>query len=265
MESNSIALTANSYSRPQTIYGARREAPTARPIPAWGEALGTIQLASKSANGAPYTSLGRSPRYEHTKPRGLKARPIAISIPQIPLVKLNPIFLKKCAKFIFKIHSSMVLRLPINVINQLIQIRRPNRKRPVPALPCEPSQRRRLSFQPFRRGCLKLLYQVRDIRLARQSNRKMDVVGNATNPITFAVGIADNCRQIGVKIRAHNVIDHRRAIFRTENHMDKQIRERLCHRDEYRSGLQPSLAIGPDTWGFTPCWHSGAPSALQQP
>ena len=271
--------------KPQVPASRHRKAPAARSIPAWGEAPGTRKPASKSASGAPYTSLGRSPRYKPTgiekrqrralyqpgakpqvqarqAPRGLKARPIAISIPQIPLIELNPIFLEKRAKFLLKIHPSMMLHLPVDITNQSAQIRRPNRKCAVSSLPCKPRQSRRLSLHPFRRGGLKLLYQLRDIRLARQTNRKMNVIGNTTNPITFALGIANNRSQIGIKVRTHNVVDQFSPIFRTENYMNKQIRERLGHRDEYRSGFQPSLASGPNTWSYAPCWYSNAPSAL---
>ena len=278
MEPSSIVLTANTPNMPQGIAlrsvhadnvqresNTPRKAPKACPIPAWGEAPGTGQPTSKSAKGAPYTSLGRSPRYKHATIRRLKARPISTSIPKIPLIEFNPIFLEKCTKLILKIHLAMMLRLSIDITNQCAQIRRPNRKRPIPSLPREPSQSRRPSLHPSRRGSLKLLNQLCDTRLAGQPNRKMNVVGNTTDSITLASGIADNCRHIGVKVRTYNVVDRLRAIFRAENQVNKQIGERLGHRDEYRSGFQPSLTIGPSTWGYAPCWYSDAPSALQQP
>jgi hypothetical protein len=243
-------------------WGTSAKAPTARPIPAWGEAPGTSQTASKSANGATYTSLGQSPRYEHLTTPGLKARPIPTSIPQIPLIKLNPILSEKCAKFLFEIDPSMMVHLSIDISNQRTQIRRSNRKSPIPSLPCEPSQAGRLSLHPSGRRSLELLHQIRHTRLPRQANREMNVVRNAANPIALAFRIADNRSQIGIKVRTHDLVDQFRTIFRTENQMNEQIGERLGHRDEYRSGLQPSHSSNPGTWGCAPCWYSDAPSAL---
>jgi hypothetical protein len=42
-------------------------------------------------------------------------------------------------------------------------------------------------------------------------------------------------------------------------------RERQWHRQEYRSGLQPSPVTRNTSWGCAPCWYRPAPSALHQP
>jgi hypothetical protein len=42
-------------------------------------------------------------------------------------------------------------------------------------------------------------------------------------------------------------------------------RERLRHRVDYRSGLQPSFVSNRShTWGFAPGWYKTAPLALSQ-
>jgi hypothetical protein len=216
------------------------KAPTARPIPAWGAAPGTP--------------------WPH--PRGLKARPIEPSIPHIPLVPLDPILLQQRPKLILERMLPMMHLLRVDIPNQRLQIRRPDRKRTIPALPREPRQRRRLRLQPSRRRRFHLLHQLRHTHRPRQSNREMHVIRDAPNPIAFAPRIPHQRRQIQIKLRTHGLIQNRRAIFRAEDHMNQNKREGLRHRADYRSGLQPSSLILNNSWGCAPCWYSVAPSAL---
>ncbi|HEU5341534.1 hypothetical protein [Edaphobacter sp.] len=44
--------------------------------------------------------------------------------------------------------------------------------------------------------------------------------------------------------------------------MNQNKRERLRHPQNYKSGLQPSLIVDFNTWGFTPGWYKAAPLAL---
>src|SRR4051812_17305559 len=88
-------------------------APTAQSIPAWGKAPGMAELNRQ----------------------GLKARPIAVSIPQVAFVAFHTIFLEKRTELILKRHLSMMRFLPVNVTNQRLQIRRPDRERTISSLP----------------------------------------------------------------------------------------------------------------------------------
>jgi len=88
------------------------------------------------------------------------------------------------------------------------------------------------------------------------------MIGDATDPTTFAVRIAGDGRQICVQRGTHRFIEQRYSIFRAEDHMDEDKREGSWHRKNYRSGLQPSTSIETRTWGFAPCWYSVAPLAL---
>jgi hypothetical protein len=221
---------------------AKTKAPTARPIPAWGEAPGTPTR----------------------NPRGLKARPIEPSIPHIPLVPLHPILLQQRPKLILKRMLPVMHFLRINIPNQRLQICRPNRERTISSLPCELRQRRRLALDPPRRRRLHLLYQFRHGHCPRQPNRQMHMVGRTANAITFAPVIPHKSREIKIKFRSHSLIQNRRTILRAEDHMNQNKRERLWHRADYRSGLQPSGIPRKFSWGFAPCWYSIAPSALLQ-
>jgi len=90
----------------------------------------------------------------------------------------------------------------------------------------------------------------------------MNMVRNAANSIAFAIGIASDGGKISMQRGLHSIIKQRQTIFRAEDHMDKNERERSRHRKDYRSGLQPSYFCSERTRGFAPRWYSAAPLAL---
>ena len=215
-------------------------APTARTIPAWGAA----------------------PCVDTQNARGLKARPIEPSIPHIPLVAFDPIFLQERAKLLLKIMLPMMRLLALDVLDQGLQIRRPNRERAISSLPRELRQCGRLRLEPLGRGGFNIFHQLRNSRCARQSNRQMNVVGNAPHAITLALGVANYSGKISVERRANRLVKPRCAVLRAEDHMDEQKRERLWHRSDYRSGLQPSFRSAINFLGRCPRLVYPAPSAL---
>jgi len=215
-------------------------APTARPIPAWGE--------------APCTAAPQI--------RGLKARPIAPSIPHIPLVAFNSILLQERPKLLLKIALPVMRFLTLDVLDQGLQIRRPNRERAISSLPCELRQRGRLRLDPLGRGRFEVFHQLRNRRCARQSNRQMNVVGNASHAIAFTFGVANDSSKISIERRTYRSVELRRSILRAEDHMNEQKRERLWHRSDYRSGLQPSTRSAVRDLGLRPRLVYPAPSAL---
>ncbi len=217
-------------------------APTARTIPAWGAA----------------------PCVDTQNARGLKARPIEPSIPHIPLVAFDPIFLQERAKLLLKIMLPMMRLLALDVLDQCLQVRRPNRERAISSLPRELRQRGRLRLDPLGRGGFEIFHQLRNRRCARQSNRQMNMVGNATNPKAFTLGTANDGGKISIERRTHGSIELRHSVLRAEDHMDEQKRERLWHRSDYRSGLQPSFRSAISFLGLRPRLVYPAPSALIQ-
>lgn len=217
---------------------AQRSAPTAHPIPAWGEA----------------------PCPEVRNAQGLKAR--LISVPQISFIAFHSVFLEKCTEFILKRLLAVMYLLGIDVVDQRTQVRWPYRERAVTSLPRELRQIRRLGLKPFRRRGLQQFHQVSDVCRSRQTNRDVNMVRNSPDTIAFTFGIAGDCSKICVKRRTHGSIENRVSIFRTEDHMDQNKRERLGHRVNYRSGFQPSYSTDNVTWGVAPCWYGTAPMAL---
>lgn len=107
-----------------------------------------------------------------------------------------------------------------------------------------------------------MFHQIRKVCRSRQTQSEMDMVRNSANTETFAFGITGNRGEICVKGRTHFRINERPAIFCAENQMNQNKGERLGHRQNYKSGLQPSHIMGHDTWGFTPGWYKAAPLAL---
>lgn len=219
---------------------ATEQGPKARSIPAWGGA----------------------PGIDRAETLGLKARPIDRSIPHIPFVVFNSVLLQKCTEFILKRLFTMVRLLRIDVLGQGVQIRRPNGKCAIPSLPCELRQTRRLRFEPFRGRRFELFNQLSHAYGARQSNGEMNMVRNSTNPKALAFGVASDRGEIGMKVRSNFRVEERPAIFRAENQMNQNKSERLGHRQDYKSGLQPSVSGRHFTWGFTPGWYKAAPLAL---
>ena len=216
------------------------KAPKARLIPAWGEAPGMA-----------------TPNFQ-----GLKARPISPSVPHIPLIKFDPVFLQKRAKFILKRQLPVMRLLRIDVTNQRIQIHRPNGERPIASLPSELRQSRRLRLEPFGRRRFQLFHQLRHAQRARKTNGKVNVVRNTPHAKAFAFSITGNRGEVGMKRGTHRIIKNGSAIFGAKDHMDKEKRKRLGHRQNYKSGLQPSRMSGNGTWGYAPGWYSVAPLAL---
>src|SRR5260370_20185958 len=224
-------------------HGVAGNAPTAQPIPAWGN--------------APYAV---APDIQ-----GLKARPISPSIPQIPFIEFNSIFVQKCAKFFLKRLLAVIELLRVDITAQRIQSRRPDGERAIASLPRELRQIGRLGLEPFGRGGFELFHQFRYVRRAGQTNGEMNVVRNTPYAIAFAFGVACDGGKIGVERGTHRSVKDRRAIFCAEDHMDQEKREGLWHREDYRSGFQPSFATDTGTWGFAPCWYKTAPTALNSP
>jgi hypothetical protein len=216
------------------------KAPTARPIPAWGV--------------APCTTTHRV--------RGLKARPIKYSIPQIPFVAFDSIFFKERTKLILKRMLLVMRLLRRDVLDQRLQICRAHRKSPISSLPSELRQSRRLRFEPLRRRSLQLRNQLCDIRGARQSNGKMHMVRDASHAIALASGVPRDNGKVRIQLRTNGITQQWPAFLRTEDDMHQDERERQGHRRNYRSGLQPSDVTRNTTWGFAPCWYIVAPSAL---
>jgi len=152
--------------------------------------------------------------------------------------------------------------LSSDVLDQRAHIRGSDGERGVSSLPSELFQTRRLGLNPLGRGRFELLHQLRHAQRARKTNGKVNVVRNTPHAKAFAFSITGNRGEVGMKRGTHRIIKNGSAIFGAKDHMDKEKRKRLGHRQNYKSGLQPSRMSGNGTWGFAPGWYKAAPLAL---
>jgi len=70
------------------------------------------------------------------------------------------------------------------------------------------------------------------------------MVGDAPDAIAFAVGVAGYGRKVGVEVIPHRKIEERLTIPSAKDDVDEEERKRLWHREDFRSGLQPSWCRG---------------------
>ena len=96
---------------------------------------------------------------------------------------------------------------------QRLQIRRPDTKGTVAALPCEGRQCGRLGFEPFGRLGFQFLHQFRRRERAREPDGEMHMIGNTAYAVTCATGIAWHGGQIGVERGTNGRIEDRSAVF----------------------------------------------------
>jgi hypothetical protein len=168
------------------------------------------------------------------------ATSIPHSIPQIPLLTLNPITLQKRPQLLLKSLLRMVRLLRIDIPNQPLQISRPNGKRAISALPRKLRQLRRLPLQPLGRRRLHLRHEPRNIGLTIQPDRQMNMVGHPADAKTLTAILTDNRRQISKERRTYILVQHHHPILRAEHHMHEQKTQRSRHSAEYTSHLSLS-------------------------
>ena len=166
--------------------------------------------------------MGRSPRYSGPRRRGLKARPIHISIPQIPFIESHSIFLQKCTQLILKRLLPVMHLLTIDVVRSAL---------PKSAAPTEnaPYPRCHANFDRSGDWVLSHLDEEDlscstisdDILCARQANCKMNVVRDPAYAKAFAFGVAGNGGKVRVECRANGRTEKAGTVFCAEDHMDQ--------------------------------------------
>jgi hypothetical protein len=170
------------------------------------------------------------------------------------------ILLEKRSHLFLKIPLAVMRLLSFDVLNQRTGIRRAHGKRPISPLPREPIHTLRL--HPLGRAGLQLLQQLRQALRRMQPHGQMNMVGYAANPEAIALFIAHNGRQIRMQRQSHTLVQQRPAILRAKHNVNQHKTQRLGHKANYKSGLQPSHVVCPLAWDFTPGWYQTAPPAL---
>ncbi len=85
-----------------------------------------------------------------------------------------------------------------------------------------------------------MLDQLRHSNRPRQANSDVNMIGNAACAKTFAVIIANDGSEIGMKTGSRfPVLQVRHAVFRAEDDVNEEVRERLRHGLNFETGFQP--------------------------
>jgi hypothetical protein len=174
------------------------------------------------------------------------------------------VLIKKRAHLVLKITLGVMRGLLLDIRHEGTYICGTHREQTVPTLPREP--RNTSALHPGRRSRLDLRHNLRRRACRRQSQRKMNMIGDSANAKAFAIKLACGTRKICVKLVHHLSLDQRQSALRAEHHMHQVKAQRLRHGTIYMSGLQPSLASTHPDLGLRPrlvCRRAFGPQTLR--
>jgi hypothetical protein len=150
-------------------------------------------------------------------------------IPQVPFIELYVVLFNHVEKFLLKSLPVMMLLLRIDVTDQVFQLAPTDGKASVAYLPGEITVLRRLRFNPGGGGLFDFLEEVGLGDSPRQSDREMDMVGNAADTVRFAMTVAASGSQVAVHSRPDGQVEPWTAIFSAEDDVDNDLAEGLRH------------------------------------
>ncbi len=153
------------------------------------------------------------------------------------------------AKLLLKRPLPVVLRLPVDVPHQRVQICRTHRKQSITTLPRKSTM---MLLHPQRRRTLHLGHNGRRILRHRQTHGDMNMIGHPTHAKTLTPKRAHHACDESMQLRQDLVGDGRLPVFRAENDMHKIQTQRLRHTNDYASGFQPSPTFTTANLGLRP-------------
>jgi len=198
---------------------------------------------------------GNAPGIGAAMKQGLKARPMPWSAPNVLFVPFDAVPFQELAEFVFERLLGVMRFLGINVRRQGAQVSRADGEDTVTHLPREIPKGRCLSLEPFGGRRFQFFNQLGDGDRPRQTNRKMDVVRYATSAIAFASGVSSDRGEVRMQIRADRFSQPGMTVLGAEDNVDQHESQRLCHGEDYRSGLQPSGSVPVHPRGVAPGWY----------
>ena len=155
------------------------------------------------------------------------------------------ILLEKRAHLLPKIPLAVVRLLPVDVTQESVNVRWTNGKQRVSALPCKVPDT--LFFHPCGGSRFDLRHDFRRRLCRPEPHREMHMIGNSAYSETLAIQFAGRSGQICVEGGKNAVVDQWSTMFRAEDDMHQVEAQRLRHRGNYMSGLQPS-PVSADTY-----------------
>jgi hypothetical protein len=148
-------------------------------IPAWGIVLGIRFAGKPSAESASQSGAW-------------------FSIPNIPLVEIEPVPAQEFAIFLLKGVSAMMLLLHVNVLHDVLELTQTHRKCAIPALPEKAPIASIKRFDPLRGYLLCLLDELSLGKSSRQCCDNVNMISDAANAYEFGTEIPADCCKIGV-------------------------------------------------------------------
>ena len=136
---------------------------------------------------------------------------------------------RKNSVFILKRDRLVVLFLFVDVSDQLIELRRRDRKGTIASLPMKRVKGRALVFDPLRGLLLCDFDQFADRECPRQLARTVNVILHAADAICLRVVGATESGEIGVHAWSDGRVEERGAILGAENQVQNDSAERLRH------------------------------------
>ena len=121
----------------------------------------------------------------------------------------------------------VVRPLPVDIPQQRPNIRRPDRKQPIPTLPRKTGDPALL--HPGRRPGLQLRNHLRRVARHPQPQRQVHMILHATSPETLTPKPPRRLRQIPIQPRTNLLTDTRPPILGTPNNMHQIEAKRLRH------------------------------------
>jgi hypothetical protein len=160
----------------------------------------------------------------------LRASAETTSIPRIPLVERNLVLVQERAKLILKRMSAMMFLLLLNVLDHLVGVRRADGKRSVATLPMKAAKICAFGLDPFRRAGFQCFDHLGNRFHTRQIEQDVNVISRPVDRQREAAVVFENSCAIGVQLGFNGTTNHRFTVFRAEDEMNENRRQRLRHR-----------------------------------
>jgi len=156
----------------------------------------------------------------------------------------------KRAHLVLKTPIVVMRLLRFDVPNQRTDIGRTHGKQAVSTLPGEILHA--LLLHPDGRSCFDLGHNPGRRFRRRQTQRQVNVIGNASRSEALATQVSRRARKIRMQSVGKFVRDQRQTVFRAENDMHQIETQRLRHPGNYMSGLQPLFHSHEPNLGLRP-------------
>ena len=152
------------------------------------------------------------------------------SIPNIPFIPRNAVFLQQGTELILKRFRPMMLRLVSHILNHRIRIRLAHRKCPVSGLPVKRRKLRPLLLHPHRAGAFQLFDPLRQRDRTIHPCQDMNMIRHTTNGDSRTLQGRRNAAQISVHgIHLLRVRKPRHPVPCRKHQMHDHVGQRLGH------------------------------------